>query len=236
MAALVGVRVMPPWTWPLLAGALIGATGGLVVRRLLRDGGYRLLDEDDLPLRRTGWLVAALAVACGLLAVSWWSRPLFAGLVLASALALGALSAIDLDVRRLPDLVTLPLAGATGAFLVVLAVLGDASFDDVVRAWAGGIALALAYALLALIGGGSGMGLGDAKLALSLGMLLGYLSWVHLFVGVFASFVTAAVQAVWLVAARGAGRKSTLAFGPHMALGAILVLAAPAVGVIAGSR
>lgn len=227
---------MPPWSWPLLAGALIGAAGGFAVRRLLRTGRYRLPDEDDFPLRSTRWLVGALAVACGLLAIAWWSRPLFAGLALASAIVLGALSAIDLDVRRLPDALTLPLAGATGGYLVVIAALGDASFDDVVRAWTGGAVLAAVYAVLALIGGGSGMGLGDAKLALSLGMLLGFLSWTHLFLGVFASFLTAAVHGVWLIVARGAGRKSTLAFGPHMALGAILVLVLPALSAIAGSR
>ena len=49
--------------------------------------------------------------------------------------------------------------------------------DDIdawVRALLAGVTLYAFYLLLVLIGGGAGMGLGDAKLAVSLGMLLGF--------------------------------------------------------------
>ncbi len=235
MAALVGVRLMPAWLPALLIGAAFGMLSGVGAHRAVRTRRYRLAEEAELRPLSSAWLIWALPIVCALLSVAWWERPWLAALLGCYAVALGVLAAIDLDTRRLPDAITWPLAGATLLALVALTVAGDGTTGDLVRAVIGGLGLAAAYFALALIGGGSGMGLGDVKLALSLGAVLAYLSWSHLLLGVLASFLTAAAMGVWLIVARGGGRKTTLAFGPHMALGAVLVLALPAFSTLLGA-
>jgi leader peptidase (prepilin peptidase) / N-methyltransferase len=69
------------------------------------------------------------------------------------------------------------------------------------------------------------MGLGDVKLAGPLGALLGWLSWSALALGAFLGFALAAVTGLALIAARRAGRKSALPFGPFMLAGAWLAIA-----------
>ena len=58
-----------------------------------------------------------------------------------------------------------------------------------------------------------------------LGLYLGYESWVAVYFGIFAGFVLGTVVALVLIALRRAGRKTPIAFGPMLLLGALLVLA-----------
>jgi leader peptidase (prepilin peptidase)/N-methyltransferase len=70
-----------------------------------------------------------------------------------------------------------------------------------------------------------GLGLGDVKLALGLGVALGWYGWDVVFLGTFAAFLLAAVYGVALVIAGRAGRKTAVSFGPFMALGALAAVA-----------
>jgi leader peptidase (prepilin peptidase)/N-methyltransferase len=131
-----------------------------------------------------------------------------------------ALAVIDLDVKRLPNAITLPSYVVVPALLGVAVVVdGDASAW--VRAMLGGAVLYAFYFLLALVYP-AGMGFGDVKLAGILGMYLGWLGWGVLVVGAFLGFLLGGTIGVALMASRRATRKSEIPFGPSM-LGGVLV-------------
>lgn len=128
-----------------------------------------------------------------------------------------ALGFVDLQTHRLPNPWTLSAYPITLA-LLLLPALAEQRWTDLWRAVLGGAALFAVFAVLHLINP-AGMGLGDVKLAGSMGMLLGWLSWSALAVGAFLGFVLGAVVGLILMAAGRAGRKSALPFGPFMLIG-----------------
>jgi leader peptidase (prepilin peptidase) / N-methyltransferase len=137
--------------------------------------------------------------------------------------ALGiALSAIDLDVRRLPNVLVLPAFPVLASLLALAVALQD-DWPAFVRAVLGAVALFGFFFLLALVYP-SGMGFGDVKLAGVIGLVLGYLSWGAVVVGAFAGFFLGAVIGVAVMASAGGGRKTALPFGPFMVLGALAAL------------
>ena len=137
--------------------------------------------------------------------------------------ALGvALAFIDLDVRRLPNVLVLP------AYPVLAVLLGAAAglhgnWAALLRAGLGGLALFGFFFALAVIRP-QGMGFGDVKLAGLIGMVLGYLSWTALVVGAFVGFFSGAVVGLAVIAVGAGGRKTALPFGPFMVLGALAAL------------
>jgi leader peptidase (prepilin peptidase)/N-methyltransferase len=133
-----------------------------------------------------------------------------------------ALALIDIDHRRLPDVIVLP------SYLVVAVLLAAASFVSG-DWWALARAAICAASLFAFyfavaFAYPAGMGFGDVKLAGVLGALLGYLSWSALVVGAFASFLLGALSGVVVIASGRGGRKTAIPFGPFMILGALLAI------------
>lgn len=165
-----------------------------------------------------GVLGAAGALVSAALASAVGARPELAVWLLLVPFGL-LLAAVDREVKRLPDILTLPLAGATAALLGLAALLPDAG-GDWVRALLGGVVLAAVFFVLFFISP-SGMGFGDVKLALTLGVALGWYGWDVLFAGAFLGFLSAAGYGVALILAKRAGRGTALAFGPFMVLGAL---------------
>ncbi|MEU6081460.1 prepilin peptidase [Streptomyces sp. NPDC047108] len=161
------------------------------------------------------------ALLCGGLAATTGARPeLAVWLLLVPFLCVLAL--VDLAVHRLPDVLTLPLPAAAAALLGASALLpGHAG--SWTGALLGGAGLGAAYLVLFLIHP-SGMGFGDVKLALTLGVALGWYGWPLLFAGAFAGFLFGALYGVGLLLARRAGRKTALPFGPFMIAGTLLGL------------
>jgi len=126
-----------------------------------------------------------------------------------------ALSFIDLDTFRLPDVLTLPLLGLgiTGAFFIP----GNPSgWESILSAsGVGGFFWIIARAYP------QGMGLGDVKLVAALGANLGFPA---IFLAVFmGSFMGAFVGIFLLLAGRKKFRQQ-IPFGPYLALGAIFSL------------
>lgn len=130
------------------------------------------------------------------------------------------LALVDRNVHRLPDQLTLPLAAASAVLLGIAAPLPHDG-GSWPTALLGGLVLGACYFVLFLINP-NGMGFGDVKLALSLGVVLGWYGWLVLFVGAFAGFLLGSLYGLGLMALRRANRKSAIPFGPFMIAGALL--------------
>jgi len=130
-------------------------------------------------------------------------------------LALVAVSATDIEHRIIPNRIVLPAAAIVLAAntalhpspVWALAALGAAGFL---------FAAALAYP--------KGMGMGDVKLALLLGVALG---WAVLGAVLLAFVCVFPVALLVLVRDGIAARKTTIPFGPFLALGALIILFGP---------
>jgi leader peptidase (prepilin peptidase)/N-methyltransferase len=218
-----------PW-WAVILLGLLGAGVGLWLRGLLAGASYRLEPERDQPLpRHTWWLAIAVALAWATLTfrfggIAHWS-------LLPAFLYLGAVGAaltlIDLDVHRLPDLLVLPSYPIAFVLLLVPTVV-TGQWGWLLRAVLAGIALFVVYLVLALVSpGGGGLGLGDVKLAGLLGLFLGWLGWGPVLVSVLAAFVVGGLIAVFMLLVRHASRSTHIAFGPSMMLGAWVALMFP---------
>jgi leader peptidase (prepilin peptidase)/N-methyltransferase len=174
---------------------------------------------------RTTSLATVTALVCAALAAATGTRPeLAVWLLLAPAGVL--LAVVDLRVRRLPDPLTLPLAGAALALLGITALVPEHA-GEWTTALLGALVLGAGYLLLFLINP-AGMGFGDVKLALTAGAVLGWYGWPTLILGTFAGFLLGALYGGALVVARRAGRKTAIPFGPFLIAGAFL-------GVLAGA-
>ncbi|MFC8728052.1 prepilin peptidase [Streptomyces bacillaris] len=160
----------------------------------------------------------ATVLACLALAAATGARPELAGWLLLAPVAV-LLATVDRRVHRLPDPLTLPLAAAA-----VLLLGGAALLPGHAGSWTsgllGGAVLGGFYLLLFLINP-NGMGFGDVKLALALGVALGWYGWEVLFLGGFAGFLFGAAYGLGLVLLRRAGRKTGIPFGPFMIAGAL---------------
>ncbi|MGW7103782.1 prepilin peptidase [Streptomyces sp. NPDC054883] len=159
----------------------------------------------------TGAVCAALAAAGG-------PRPEAAAFV-ALAPVLVLLALVDLAVHRLPDPLTLPLAALTAALLGCAALLPGAA-GSWRLALLGGVALGAAYLVLFLINP-AGMGFGDVKLALSLGVALGWYGWGVWIAGAFLGFLYGAGYGLALALRGRGGLRTAFPFGPFMAAGAL---------------
>jgi leader peptidase (prepilin peptidase) / N-methyltransferase len=168
------------------------------------------------------WLVPLLTVAMAALALAAAAR-VHPVLVACAACWLAALAVplavTDMLVRRLPDPLTAAAFAGTGAFLVAAAVTGSA-WPSLVRAGAGAAVVAGLFTVLALARPGSA-GLGDAKLALSVGALTGWLGWDVLLSALFASFALTACYGLVLLALRRGTLRTTVPFGPFLLAGCI---------------
>ena len=189
--------------------------GWLLLRGRCRDCQEPISVRYPLVEAGTGVIFAATAVRFGL------DQVLPAYLYLA-AIAV-ALALIDLDVRRLPDAITLPSYGVAVVLLGAAAATGSDS-GDFLRALLGGAAMfglyfALCFAYPA------GMGFGDVKLAGVLGLYTGWLGWGVWAVGLFLGFFLGGVFGIGLILVRRASRKSQVPFGPFMIAGVAVAIA-----------
>ncbi len=171
------------------------------------------------PLSRSArWPALLGAVLCAALARLTGGHPeLVVWLLLVPVGML--LARIDLAVRRLPDLLTLPALGGAVALLGAAALL-PGHRGCWTRALLGAAVLGALYFGL-LVANPSGMGLGDVKLAPTVGLVLGWYGWRFVFYGTFLAFGLGALTAGVLLAARRANRRTELPFGPFMLLGAV---------------
>ncbi len=211
-----GHRIRPHDNVPVLSW--------FVLRGRCRDCGAAISPRYPIVEAVTGALFLLVALHFGPAVASapdtrgaWGSA-----LVLVAFLALAgfgvALAAIDLDVHRLPNALVYPLA-ASGAILLTTAALLGGDAAPLLRAVAGAIALGAVYLVIAFVRPG-GMGAGDVKLAVALGLFLGWAGWGALAVGFIAAFGLGAVVGGLLIALRRVDRRGGIPFGPWMIAGA----------------
>ncbi|WP_435772023.1 prepilin peptidase [Nocardioides sp. SYSU DS0651] len=204
--------VSPPSACPSCGSGIrarhnVPVAGWLVLRGRCFDCGARISPRYPV-------VEAGTALLFVLTAARFAGEPWLLPAYLAFAAVGVVLAVIDLDVRRLPNVIVLPSYGLLGGLLAL-----DADGPSLVRAGIGAAALFACFLAVALAVPG-GMGFGDVKLAGLVGGMTAYLSWGTLLVGAFLGFLLGALAGVLLIAGRRAGRRSALPFGPFMILGA----------------
>jgi leader peptidase (prepilin peptidase) / N-methyltransferase len=155
-------------------------------------------------------------VALALVAASFLSFGAGFDAVLAAFVAcvLVAISAVDIQERRVPNRIVLP---ATGALLVAQAAIHP---ERVVESVLAGLGAAL-FLLLPTIAYPGAIGLGDVKLAFFIGAALGASIVPALALG----FCAAGAGGLFILLLRGKqARKAAIPFAPFLAFGALAVL------------
>ena len=130
------------------------------------------------------------------------------------------LTAIDLDVRRLPNAIILPAYPVLAALLTIAALV-EHDPAALIRAGVGAAGLFAFYFVVAFIHP-AGMGFGDVKLAGLVGGVLGFLSYPVLLVGAFAAFFIGSAVGLLVILSRRATGKTAIPFGPFMITAALL--------------
>ena len=148
------------------------------------------------------------------------TAPLAAYCILGAVLV--AQSWIDLHTQRLPREITYAGMVLGGVALTVAAIV----IEEPERIWmmALGALSALSAMWLIYIVSRGGMGKGDVRLAPLLGMYLGWLNPGIVLPGLFFGFIAGAVVGVAMMAAKRAGRRTAVPFGPFMALGTVVAI------------
>ncbi|MBK5223335.1 MAG: prepilin peptidase [Acidimicrobiia bacterium] len=199
--------------------------------------------DGERPVERRRWRAPAIdigaAVVLGILGGRFgWSVQLPAFLAWGAALVV--VTVIDIDHYRIPDRVVFPAFGAAVVLLGAALAIGDPT--DV-----RGMAMAASLGALGYFGflfvfflvSPSGMGFGDVKLALLLGLhlgwagaavdadgVLGFVGSVHglrlVLIGGLIGSVLGSVVGLGAMAARG--RRAHFPFGPSLCVGALLAV------------
>jgi prepilin signal peptidase PulO-like enzyme (type II secretory pathway) len=216
-----------------LLWAVVGAGAGWVVRW----GSLRLAALEGLESGNSWWQQwGPPALAAIVFAVYAYQIPSLGILLLRSIFALVLVQVIffDFEHHLILDRVMFPamalalLAAVAGKpwwpggiiFVGNLEIFGRPVLDSIVI----GVVSGLIFLMLALIGSAifkaEALGFGDVKLALFMGLLLG---WPYTFTAVFYGVVLAAVGAVVFIVSHRS-LKGTIAYGPYLAAGTLVVL------------
>jgi leader peptidase (prepilin peptidase)/N-methyltransferase len=202
-----------------VVAAIVGATLGWWP---LAAWTQRSTKGERMPLR-TVRVAGALITAITFGALAWrfglaWILP--ALLVFAAASTVLAL--VDLAEKRLPNAVIFPTLAAVAVLLLVPTWL---SGEWIALLWAavGSAGMFVVYFVLALISPSS-MGMGDVKLALVIGLLLGWFGLNAWLIGLLAAFVVGGLVALVALLLRRVTLRGSIPFGPSMLAGASVAL------------
>ena len=166
---------------------------------------------------------AGTAVLFGLTAALIGSKAVLPAYLWFAALV-AVLVVVDLDTKRIPNRILYP---GTVVAIVLLAIGGwiDGDLGAVGRGVAGGAIYFAFLLLLALLARG-GFGMGDVKFGFLLGTFAAHRSWESLAVAAVMAFLVGGVISIVLLVLRRAGRRDTIPFGPSLAIGVVVGIAA----------
>lgn len=208
------------------AGLVVGTLLTVVVERVPAKAPLApavrglLADPLSYPGKRHSPLLelstAALFAAAALRFGADWALPAF--LVFFAALL--AVAVIDLEHYIVPNrivastlVVSVPLLGAAAAL--------DGDWASLRHALLGAVVAGAGLLVINLISP-RGMGMGDVKLAVVLGLFLGWLDLAHVVLGLFLGFLLGALGGVLLIALRLRKRSDHVPFAPFLAGGAVV--------------
>lgn len=129
------------------------------------------------------------------------------------------LSWIDVRTHRLPNPLVAAFAAVMLASLTLAAAVGGA-WGQLLQAVFAAIVASAAGLLLGFAGW---IGMGDAKIAFPIGLTLGWFGWSALWLGIMVAFTLAAAVALVMIATKRRGWRSSLAFGPFLCVGVLIV-------------
>lgn len=202
-----------------LGAALVG---GLLGWWPLAAWTARSMKGERMPLRTIRIAGAVLtALTFGVLALRFgvsWILPALLGFAASATV----LTLVDLAEKRLPNAVVFPTLGVVGVLLVP-PTWAAGTWWPLLWGVAGAAAMFAFYFLLALIAP-SGMGMGDVKLALVIGLVLGWFGLSAWIVGLLAAFVVGGLLAIIALVARRVTLRGSIPFGPSMLMGALIAL------------
>jgi leader peptidase (prepilin peptidase)/N-methyltransferase len=198
-----------------IGSAVAGAGGGWLVRW----GSVRLAKLEGLESGARWWQVWGPPIASALVFAAFGYELGATWLLLLHCifgLVLIQVFFFDMEHRLILDRVSFPAMGLALAVSI---------FNH--PWWAGlatGLGAGFLFALIALLGAlifkTEAMGFGDVKLAVFLGLLLGWPYTVTaLFYGVFLAGVVSIAYVIWKRSLKG-----TIAYGPYLAVGALILL------------
>lgn len=131
-----------------------------------------------------------------------------------------ALSAIDFQLHRLPDTLNGALFTLGLALISVDAVINH-RLGNLRSAIIASFMLSAFFWLVNLLSKG-GMGMGDVKLAASIGLYVGYISALSVYVAAMASFALGSIVGIAIIFLQKGTRKTAVPFGPFMIVGALI--------------
>jgi leader peptidase (prepilin peptidase)/N-methyltransferase len=198
--AIRGPDNIPIVSWLALRGRCRSCGASISARYPLVEAGTALL-----------WIVAALRL----------DSLEEAAFVAVAGTVLIALALIDLEHRRIPNVIVLP---STAAYVVWVIGAAAATHDwgMAARAVACGGAYFGVLLFIALASGG--MGFGDVKLGAFVGVAAGRFGIGVAVAAALWGFILGGLVAVVLLVAGRRGRKDALPFGPSMAAGGVAAL------------
>ena len=169
----------------VLAGLAVGTVAGRYLLRLVWTFGVR--DSRSLRVLVPSFTAIALAVAGGFMGTTWDVLPVWVLFV-----ALSGVTTVDLFLYRIPNGIVFPAMAVLLMLMSLISMLRDRP-GTIGQAMAAAGFYAAVMSLLYVISGGS-LGLGDVKLALPLGLVLGWLAsdYGQSMLAVFLAFVLAA--------------------------------------------
>jgi leader peptidase (prepilin peptidase)/N-methyltransferase len=198
-----------------IAWAVVGAAGGWVVRW----GSVKLARLEELEPGNKAWQVYGPPILAALLfaifALHVTSFPLLA---IRSVFVLVLVQVIffDFEHRLILDRVSFPAM----ALALVVSLFGHPWWLGL----ASGLGAGFVFFLLALAGQAifkaDALGLGDVKLALFMGLLVG---WPYIVTAIFYGVLLAGVASVGVIV-RNRSMKGSIAYGPYLAAGTLITL------------
>ena len=211
-----------------LVWAVVGAGAGWLVRW----GSVKLARLESLQPGSKPWQVYGPPLLCAaVFAIYGAVITPFPLLVVRSVFALVLVQVIffDFEHRLILDRVMFP--SMVLAALVSLSPLASMSLGLWQQSWWVGIAMGVAagalFLVLALAGQAifkaEALGFGDVKLAAFMGLLLG---WPYTFTAVFYGVLIAGLMSIGVIVWRRS-MKGTIAYGPYLAAGALILLLYP---------
>jgi leader peptidase (prepilin peptidase)/N-methyltransferase len=198
---------------------LLWAVVGIAAGWFMRWGSVRLARLEGLEPGSKRWQVFGPPIASAILFGLFAAEPMsFQQLALRSVFVLVLVQVIffDFEHRLILDRVMFPAM----ALALIVSLFNHPWWAGV----ATGLAAGLVFLVLALVGSAifkaEALGFGDVKLATFMGLLLGPLPTVTaLFYGVFLAGVVSIGFIIWHRSLKG-----TIAYGPYLAAGALIVL------------